>query len=121
MVDQKSDAGRDRRSGSSSSVLAVARVRSNVARVLWVCCLLIALVLAFAAFSFALKANEGNDLVTLIRDLADFFDLGFFDLENPVKAFGEPNGEVKTALFNYGIAAVVYLVIGRFVERIVRP
>lgn len=106
---------------SKSTVLLIARVRGVVARVLWLGCLALALVLACAAFSFALEANEQNALVQLIRDLADAFDLGFFDLDNPVKGFDDPNGEVKTALFNYGIAAVAYLIVGRFLERIIRP
>src|SRR3546814_10174982 len=88
--------------GSNSTVLSVSLIRTIVARVVWVACLVLALVLACAAFSFALEANEKNDLVTLVRDLADAFDLGFFDLDNPVKGFDDPNGEVKTALFNYG-------------------
>ncbi len=101
--------------------LGVARVRSIVARVVWTVCLLLALVLAAAAFTIALDANEDNALVDTIRGLADSFDLGFFDLDNPVKEFDNPNGDVKTALFNYGIAAVVYLILGRFLERLIRP
>ena len=84
-------------------------------------CLTLALVLAAAAFSFALKANVDNDLVKLVRDLANAFDLGVFDLDKPVKEFKNPNSEVKTALFNYGLAAVVYLIVGRFLERVIRP
>ena len=61
-----------------------------------------------------------NDL-TGVQDEKVYIDLGFFDLDNPVKKFENPNGEVKTALFNYGIAAVVYLILGRFLERIIRP
>jgi hypothetical protein len=110
------------KSAATGANLAVARVRGIVARVVWVACLVLALVLAAAAFSFALEANERNDLVQLVRDLADAFDLGFFDLDNPVKRFTDPeNGAVKTALFNYGIAAVVYLVAGRLLERVIRP
>jgi hypothetical protein len=107
-------------SGRSTS-LTVARIRSMVSRAVWVICLTLALILAAAAFSFALDANDKNDLVKLIRDLADTFDLGFFDLDKPVKEFNNPNSEVKTALFNYGIAAVVYLIVGRFLERLIRP
>ena len=70
---------------------------------------------------FALDANVNNDLVKLVRDLADAFDLGFFDLDEPVKRFDDPNSDVKTALFNYGIAAIVYLIAGRFLERLIRP
>lgn len=107
--------------GPNKTVITIARVRGIVARVLWVICLVLALVLACAAFSFALEANNRNELVKGIRDLADAFDLGYFDLDNPVKEFDDPNGDVKTALFNYGIAAVIYLIVGRFLERIIRP
>ncbi|WP_436699145.1 hypothetical protein [Nocardioides sp. BYT-33-1] len=104
-----------------SRSLTVARVRDNVARIVWLVCMALALVLAVAAFTYALEANQDNDLVKLVRDLADVFDLGFFDLDNPVKAFEGKNAVVKTALFNYGLASVVYLVVGRVLERIVRP
>lgn len=108
-------------SHAASRTLALARLRDTAARVVWMICVTLALVLAAAAFTFALEANEENGLVQLVRDLGDAFDLGFFDLGNPVKAFQDPNGEVKTALFNYGIASVVYLVLGRLLERIIRP
>lgn len=104
-----------------SSALTVARVRGVAARVVWVVCLVLALILAIAAFSFALDANEDNGLVQLIRDLADAFDLGFFDLDNPVKEFTGENKDVKDALFNYGIGAVLYMIVGRFLERLIRP
>ncbi len=104
----------------TSHALTIARVRNVAARTVWVACLALALVLAAAAFSFALEANDKNSLVRLVRDLADGFDLGFFDLDNPVKEFRGDNAQVKTALFNYGLAAVVYLVLGRFLERILR-
>lgn len=102
--------------------LAVARVRDLIGRAVWVVCVTLALVIAVAAFSYALEANPDNDLVALVRDLADAFDLGFFDLDNPVKEFtGGDNDATKTALFNYGLAALVYLVAGRVVERVIRP
>jgi hypothetical protein len=106
---------------SAERTLTVARVRVLVARVVWVAFMILALVLAAAAFSYALEANQRNGLVQLVRDLADDVDLGFFDLDNPVKGFQGENSTVKTALFNYGLAAVVYLVAGRFLERIIRP
>jgi hypothetical protein len=108
-------------SRAASRHLATARLRDTAGRVVWIICVTLALVLAAAAFTFALEANEDNGLVQLVRDLGNTFDLGFFDLGNPVKAFEDPNGEVKTALFNYGIASVVYLVLGRTLERVIRP
>lgn len=106
---------------SAERMLTVARVRTTVARVIWLVCLVLALVLAIAAFSYALDANQKNGLVDFIQSFADKVDMGWFDKDNPVKKFDNPNGEVKTALFNYGIAAVVYLIVGRFLERLIRP
>ncbi|KRB77314.1 hypothetical protein ASE01_11310 [Nocardioides sp. Root190] len=114
-------ASEDVGSHAGSRSLALARLRDTAGRVAWIICVTLALVLAAAAFTFALEANEDNGLVQLVRDLGSTFDLGFFDLDNPVKAFENPNGEVKTALFNYGLASVVYLVLGRILERVIRP
>ncbi|GAA3679711.1 hypothetical protein GCM10022237_43670 [Nocardioides ginsengisoli] len=123
--DHRSDQGVDRADRSSQTVtprtVTVVWVRENLARAVWIVCMTLALVLAIAAFTYALEANSGNGLVKLARDLANVFDLGVFDLDNPVKAFKDPNGAVKTALFNYGLGAVVYLVLGRILERIIRP
>ena len=96
------------------------RIRGIVARVAWAVFLTIALILAVAAFSFALDANEKNTLVKAVRGLADVFDLGLFDRENPVWQAQGANAEVKTVLANYGLAAVGYLVVGRIVERVIR-
>jgi hypothetical protein len=119
MADKAAKSGHD--DAVNHTALTIARVRGLVSRAVWVICLTLALILAAAAFSFALDANDKNDLVQFIRDLANAFDLGFFDLDNPVKEFKDPNSDVKNALFNYGICAVIYLIAGRFLERIIRP
>lgn len=122
--DTTADAANDRHGRTTPAAtrsLTAARVRDNIARVVWMVCMALALVLAVAAFTYALEANDKNSLVKVVRDLADVFDLGFFDLDNPVKAFAGKNAVVKTALFNYGLASVVYLVVGRVLERIIRP
>lgn len=90
------------------------------ARIVWGVFLGIALVLAVAAFSFALDANEENTLVKAVRSLADVFDLGLFDRDNPVWQAEGANAAVKTVLANYGLAAVAYLVVGRIAERLIR-
>ncbi|MBS42164.1 MAG: hypothetical protein CMH83_03095 [Nocardioides sp.] len=102
----------------------VARARTAVARVVWLVCALFALILAAAALLGALDANTGNELVKFIGDTSDKIDLGFFDLDNPIKDFDtKVDGieDTKTTLFNYGIAAVVWLVIGRVADRVIRP
>ena len=101
--------------------MSTAQIRTLVARVVWIVCLLIALALAAAAFSYALDANAANPLVKFVRHVADGCDLGWFDLDNPVWQAKAPNALTKTALANYGVAAVLYLVVGRVLERIIRP
>nr|WP_193610420.1 hypothetical protein [Nocardioides lijunqiniae] len=96
-------------------------MRLTAARVLWALFVLAASVLAVAALLIAVDAERSNPLVELVLDLADGVDLGVFDLDNPIKRFTGENGETTTALFNYGIGAVVYLVVGRVVDRLVRP
>ena len=98
-----------------------AKVRAYAARVVWLICLTIALFLAAAAFSYALNANADNSLIKLIRGTAEHCDLGWFDRNNGVWKAKPPNAETKNALANYGVAAVVYMVIGRTLERIIRP
>lgn len=121
-------AGKDKPAGKdySSPGVDVARIRTVVARVVWAVFVLFALVLALAALLIALKANEENAFVEFIGGvpsgggLAGSIDLGIFDLDNPIKAFDGENAATKTALFNYGIGAVVYLIVGRILERIIR-
>ncbi|GAB3862180.1 hypothetical protein GCM10028801_27270 [Nocardioides maradonensis] len=103
-----------------SRALTSAQIRGRVASVVWTICVVIALCLAGAAFSYALDANPGNSLIKLLREVADHCDLGWFDLRNPIWRGTGANAETKTVLANYGIAAVVYLVVGRALERLIR-
>ncbi|WP_309647293.1 hypothetical protein [Nocardioides sp.] len=98
-----------------------ARVRVIVARVVWALFVVCASALAVAALLIALDAEPTNPFVEFVLDLADGVDLGIFSLENPIKKFGGENGETTTALFNYGLGAVAYLVVGRLLERVIRP
>lgn len=111
-----------RRSMPSVDVKAV---RTAIARVLWAICVLFAAVLAAAVLLIAIDANAKNELVRFIIEFANKVDLGFFDLSSPIKDFNtkvsDPAQDVKTALFNYGVCAIVWLVIGRVLDRVVRP
>ena len=47
-----------------------------------------------------------------------------FSLDDPIKDFNEkvPNfSDTGTALFNYGLAAIAWLVIGRIADAVIRP
>ena len=48
-------------------------------------------------------------------------DLGVFYRDDGVKEFTGENAATKNALFNWGLAAVVWLVVGRILDRIIRP
>lgn len=98
-----------------------AGVRTTIARLLWLVFLLCAVVLAIGALLVALDANRGNDLVQFVLDSADAVDLGVFDRRDGVFTFHGNNGETLNALVNWGLAAVVWLVLGRIVERLIRP
>lgn len=92
-----------------------------IAQLVWLVCALCALVLALGALSYALKANTENSLVEFVRDSAGKVDLGIFSIDNGIKEFRGNNAEIKNALFNWGVGAVVWLVIGRVLDRVIRP
>ena len=99
----------------------VKTVRSYASRVIWVIALLAALALAIGALMIALKANQGNTLVDFVLNLADTADLGLFSRENGIKQFGGEDAEIKNALFNWGLGALAWLIVGRVVAGIIRP
>ena len=52
---------------------------------------------------------------------ADAVDLGVFSREDGIKQFKGQGAEVKNALVNWGLGAVAWLVIGRLLDRIIKP
>jgi len=102
---------------------AADRVRTLVAQVVWVLCALAALVLAVGALCIALKANLDNGLVKFCIDTADKLDFGAFSRVDGVAHWtGHSHASLtKNALVNWGLAAVLWLIIGKVVERVVRP
>ena len=97
------------------------KVRTIVSRVVWLVFVLCALALAVAALLYAVEANDKNSLVNLVYNIADGVDLTFFDLDKPIKVFEGDNALEKTALFNYGIGAILFLIVGRIVEKLIHP
>jgi hypothetical protein len=95
--------------------------RVQLARILWLVCVIAALFLAVGALLIALGANQSNPLVKFVLEGADLVDLGVFSRENGIKEFHGPDAATKNALFNWGIGAIVWLVVGRILDRIVRP
>ena len=56
-----------------------------------------------------------------VLDGANVVDLGIFSRRNGIKDFGGSNAGIKNALFNWGLGAVAYLIVGRIIDRLVRP
>jgi hypothetical protein len=97
------------------------RVRTVLGQVVWAIAVIVALFLALGALLVALKANQDNALVKAILHVADWVDLGLFDRDNGIKQFTGSDADTKNALFNWGIGALAWLVVGRLIERILRP
>ena len=94
--------------------------RTKVASVVWLVAVVCALFLAVGALLVALKANQDNAIVQFVLDGADLLD-GPFSRDNGIFTFTGSDAATKSALVNWGIAAVVYLVIGKILDRLIRP
>ncbi|MGH3331683.1 MAG: hypothetical protein ACRDPJ_10335 [Nocardioidaceae bacterium] len=92
-------------------------VRSKLASLVWLVAVVCALFLAVGALLIALNANRDNEIVTFVLDGARLLEGPFEDLFT----FHGENAATKAALVNWGIAAVVYLIIGKILDRIIRP
>ena len=71
-----------------------------------------------------LDFNEKNAIVKFFRETAD--NINFLGEMKSFTPSGKGPGAqhdalVKTVLVNWGICAVVYLVVGKLLERIIRP
>ncbi|GAA1939379.1 hypothetical protein [Nocardioides hwasunensis] len=97
------------------------KIRATVAQLLWLACALAALVLAVGALLVALDANRSNALVGFVLDAANLADLGVFSRVDGIKQFRGQGADVKNALFNWGLGAVAWLVVGRVLDRIIKP
>ncbi|GGO85963.1 hypothetical protein GCM10011584_07160 [Nocardioides phosphati] len=100
--------------------MTLPQIRIRAAQLLWFLCVVFALFLALGALTFALSANDANGLVSFVRDVAGWVDLGVFSRDNGIKEFTGDNADVKNALFNWGIGAIFWLLLGRILDRVVR-
>jgi hypothetical protein len=124
MAEPKESVGGKRRAEPDKKVdaaSAVNKVRSTVATVIWVLAVLAAVVLAVGALVITLDFNADNPLVHFFAQTADNIDFGAFKKFEPGKGETAHDARVKTVLVSWGIAAVIYLVVGKVLERVVRP
>jgi hypothetical protein len=114
--------GGGRRRGAAAAVKkTTSTVRFKLASLLWLVAVVCALFLAVGALLVALKANQDNAIVLFVLDGADTLDLDVFSRDDGVFTFDKDRDGVKSALVNWGLAALAYLVVGKIVDRVVRP
>jgi hypothetical protein len=93
----------------------VKRLRNLVASLVWLLAVLAAAVLALGALFTALdQANQSNEIVRWVLERGH-------DLVGPFKDLFRLETAKNTLLVNWGIAALVYLIVGKIIERFVRP
>ncbi len=98
------------------------QIRETMARILRLVFLVCSVVLALGAFLVAARDNVSpdNPLVKFVLDFADAID-GPFSRTNGIFEFHGQNAATKDAVVNWGIAAIVYLAIGRYLQRLLAP
>lgn len=113
------DSGPDRATRDRASRTAVL---SQVATVLRIVFGVLAAILALGALLVVLghNINQANPLVRFVLHVADAIS-GPFSRTNGIFAFHGKHAVAKNVLLNWGIAAIVYLLIGRFLSRLVDP
>lgn len=100
----------------------ITRARTLVARGLQLACTAIAVILAIGAIFIAVRGsiNNGNSIVEFVTDAAGFFD-GPLARQDGIFAFSGEGAITKNALVNWGLAAIVWVIIGRIASLVVRP
>jgi hypothetical protein len=93
----------------------VKRARNLLASLIWLIAVLAAAVLALGALFTALdQANQSNEIVRWVLDRGH-------EIVGPFKDLFRLETAKNTLLVNWGIAALVYLIVGKIVERFIRP
>ncbi len=100
------------------------KIRTKIGQLVWFVCVVFALVLAVGALLISLQGsgtNSANSLYKFVVESGDKLDFGVLSRENGLFDFVGKNSDIKDALANWGLAAIVWLVLGRIADRIIRP
>jgi hypothetical protein len=103
------------RAAMSTVGSGVKQLRNLIASLVWLIAVLVAAVLALGALFTALdQTNQSNEIVRWVLERGH-------ELVGPFKDLFRLETAKNTLLVNWGIAALVYLIAGKIVERFVRP
>jgi hypothetical protein len=100
------------------------RIRVGIGQLVWLVCVVFALVLAVGALLISLRGsatNSDNALYQLVVDGGDTLDFAVLSRHDGLFDFAGKSAETKDALANWGLAAIVWLCIGRIADRAIRP
>src|SRR3954462_12839796 len=86
--------------------------RLAVARVITAAASIVAAVIVLAIVLHVLNANPSNSIVSAVHDAGNWLSSPFHGLFSP------HNGDVRMAV-NWGLAALVYLIVARVIARLV--
>jgi hypothetical protein len=97
-------------------------IRAKVARAVRIVFAILATILALGALLIVLRhnINSGNPIVHFVLNVADDIS-GPFSRNDGIFHFTGKSAVPKNALLNWGIAAIVYLLIGRFLANAIAP
>jgi hypothetical protein len=90
---------------------AAANARATIARLIILVATAAALVLVLGILLVVLEANASNDIVSAVRDAASF-------LAGPFDGLFTPDDHKLEVAINWGIAALVWYVLGRAIARL---
>lgn len=112
----------DSQSSKQRFTAAQAAVRSQAARAIRIIFGILAAILALGAVLIVLRHNINldNSIVKFVLETADNIS-GPFSRSDGIFHFTGKNAVAKNALLNWGIAAIVYLVVGRLLANLVAP
>jgi hypothetical protein len=121
-VSPKVSTDESNKDGKGRAVATTNAIRAKTARAVRIVFGVLATILALGALLVVLRSNinEDNTIVKLITDIADAIS-GPFSRDDGIFDFTGKNAVAKNALLNWGIAAIVYLLIGRFLANAIAP
>jgi TRAP-type C4-dicarboxylate transport system permease small subunit len=120
----------EKKPGRGGAMGSTKRIRSILASVVWLAAVVCALALAVGALMIALQLNQTNSIVKAVLDVAQTIDFGVFKEFEPNPPEDATRAEVqdarqsaitKSVMVNWGLAALIYLVVGKVLDRIIRP
>lgn len=112
----------DESGGTARSRVSQDAIRAKTARAIKIVFGVLATILALGAILVVLRhsINPHNSIVKLILQIADGVS-GPFSRTNGIFHFTGKGAVEKNALLNWGIAAIVYLLLGRVLSNLVAP